>query len=232
MAQQRPGHFFDQDLAKSYDARNRALSSISECMHFLIRLVLNGLPARARILSVGVGTGAEVLSLAKAYPEWTFVAVDPSQPMLDVCRERLEAAGFSERCELLHGQVEDVPPGETFDAAVSVLVGHFVPRTERQAFYENMVQRLVPNGTLVCTEISYDLESPAFPAMLRDWEQVQSLMGGTPESLAKLPEVLKSTLTVLPGAEVESLLRRSGIETPVCFFQAFMIAGWHGTRRG
>lgn len=39
---------------------------------------------------MGVGTGAEILSLSSAYPEWTFVGMDSSVSMLDVCRARLE----------------------------------------------------------------------------------------------------------------------------------------------
>ena len=52
-------------------------------MHFLIGLVLKELPTDARILCVGVGTGAEIFSLAEEYPEWTFVGVDPSADMLE-----------------------------------------------------------------------------------------------------------------------------------------------------
>lgn len=89
--------------------------------------------------------GAEILSLAQAFPEWTCVGVDPAQGMLDVCREILAAAGVSGRCELVH-----------------------------------------PEGILVNTEISFDLDSKEFPSMLQNWKAVQQLMGATPESLANL----------------------------------------------
>ena len=44
-------------------------------MHFLIRLLLEGLSPKARVLCVGVGIGAEVLSLAAAHPEWRFLGI-------------------------------------------------------------------------------------------------------------------------------------------------------------
>jgi tRNA (cmo5U34)-methyltransferase len=66
--------------------------------------------------------------------------------------------------------------------------------------------------------------------MLKSWEQVQTLMGATADSLASLPMQLREMLTVLPPAEIESLLRQSGIALPVKFFQAFMIAGWYGKK--
>ena len=223
-------NFFTKEASLAYDEKNSRLAAIADCMHFLVRLVLHGLPPRARILCVGVGTGAEVLSLASLFPEWTFVGLDPSAEMLEVCAERLKNAGVLPRCELLHGYVHDAPAGESFDAALSILVGHFVNREERLGFYRNMTSRLRKGGVLVNTELSYDLGSTEFPSMLKSWEQVQKLMGATAESLASLPKVLSDTLTVLPASETEALLRQSGIALPVRFFQAFLIAGWYGAK--
>lgn len=222
--------YFNKDASRAYDEKSRRLAPIADGMHFLIRLVLQGLPVRSRILCVGVGTGAEILPLAEAFPQWSFLGLDPSAEMLEVCRERLKTAGVLERCELVHGYVRDAPAGEGFDAALSILVGHFVKREERLGFYRNMVSRLRRGGYFVDTEISYDLSSPEFPSMLENWEQVQRLMGATAESLASLPRQLREMLTVLPPAEIESHLRQSGIAVPVKFFQAFMIAGWYGTK--
>lgn len=216
--------------AKVYDEKNRQLAPIADNMHFLIRLILKNSPARARVLCVGVGTGAEILSLSKAFPEWTFVGVEPSVGMLDVCRERLEAAGVLDRCEFIEGYVHDVSLGEKFDVALSVLVAHFVKREERLAFYQAMSSRLRAGGMLINTEISYDLYSPEFPVMLKNWEAVQLLMGATPESIANLAQVLREMLSIISPMDTENLLRQSGIRVPVRFFQAFMINGWFGMK--
>jgi len=221
---------FDEEMARSYDEKNKRLAPIADCMHFLIRLALKALPNDARILCVGAGTGAEILSLAREYPGWSFVGVDPSAPMLAVCRQRLEDGGIGDRCELMQGYVQDLQTEERFDAVLSVLVGHFIKRPERLGYYEHIHGRLKRGGYFVNTEISVDLDSETFPALLKNWEQVQALMGGTAESIAALPQVLCDTLTILPPSEVEHLLRSSGFGLPVCFFQAFMIAGWYAIR--
>lgn len=231
MKQQGPtavDHF--TEMAKSYDEKNRQLAPISDNMHFLIRLILKNAPAQARVLCVGVGTGAEILSLAKAFPEWTFVGVDPASGMLEVCKERLETAGVLDRCELIHGYAKDVPLGENFDIALSVFVAHFVKRDERLGFYKEMNSRLRTGGFLINTEISFDLNSQEFPLMLKNWGEVQLLMGATPESIANLEKVMREMLTVISPTDTESLLRQSGINLPVKFFQAFMISGWYGRK--
>jgi tRNA (cmo5U34)-methyltransferase len=152
--------------------------------------------------------------------------------MLDVCRERLEQAGMMDRCELIHGHVQDVPLHEGFDAALSLLVGHFVKREERPGFYGDMHARLRRGGYLVNAEISFDLGSEEFAPMLVTWERVQSLMGATPESLRSLPNTLRNVLTVLSPEEVEAILRAAGFPRPVRFFQAAMIMGWYASKDG
>lgn len=225
-----PVDFFSKEAAQLYDQKNSKLQRISDCLHFLIGLALKDLPARSRILCVGVGTGAEILALSQTYPEWTFVGLDPSAGMLDMCRERMQNAGVADRCEFIHGYVEDLPEGLVFDATLSVLVAHFVPREKRAGFFQHMARHLRKGGYLVNAEISFDLDSAEFPSMLQGWEEVQKLMGATPESLATLPKQLREVLTVLPPAETEALIRESGIACPVQFFQALMIHGWYGKK--
>lgn len=222
--------FFNKEAAKSYDERNSKLSRISDCLHFLTGLVLKNLPPRARILCIGVGTGAEILSLAQTFPDWQFVGVDPSTDMLNVCRERIDKAGLGKRCEFVHGYIQDLPQKDSFDAAVSLLVAHFIKQEDRASFFANMSKHLRSGGYIVNAEISFDLNSAEFPLMLKGWEQVQSMMGATPESLLKLPTILRETLTILPPTETENLLRQSGILLPVRFFQAMMICAWWGKK--
>lgn len=222
--------FFTKEMSQNYDAKNRRLAPIADNMHFLIGLLLKDLPSQARILCVGIGTGAEILSLAKERPQWQFVGVDPSASMLEVCQQKLQEAGIEHRCQLIHGYIQDVPEGEHFDGALSVLVAHFVSREERLSFFQNIFARLKKSGCFVNTEISCDLNSPEFPQMLEVWSEVQKLMGATPESLASLPRQLKDVLTVLSPAETESLLQQCGVSSPLRFFQALMIVGWFGRK--
>lgn len=222
--------FFGPEQARRYDERNAKLAPISEGLFFAACLVLEELPARARILSVGAGTGADMLSLARSFPGWSFVAVEPSRSMLEVCRERVERAGIAERCELFHGYVQDLPAQPAFDAATAFLVAHFVKREARLGFFKAIADRLRVGGTLVNAEISFDLGSSEYPAILRNWQAVQRCMGGTPESLKALPQQLAEVLAVLSPEETAAVIRSAGIAAPVRFFQAFLISAWYGVR--
>src|SRR5680860_1682594 len=88
---------FDRQAA-SYDRQWERMAPIRDGLFFLVESVFSELPDDARILCVGVGTGAELAHLARSFPTWSFTAVEPSGQMLEVCRQRVEREGFAARC--------------------------------------------------------------------------------------------------------------------------------------
>lgn len=224
--------FFNQCNAASYDDRTQRISSITDNLHFLIRLILQDLPADANILCVGVGTGAEITRLAEHFPQWRFTGVDPSGAMLDVCRGRLQKLGLESRCELIHGYVADVAGGEAFDGVLCLLVAHFLKdNTERQALFNAMTQRLRPNGYLINAEISFDPNSRQFDSLLEQWKVMHRHAGATDENLASMGYHLKETLAVVPPETTEELLRNSDLPLPVQFFQSLFIRAWYARKQ-
>src|SRR5688500_7018160 len=101
---------FEQQAA-GYDKQWDRLAPVRDGLHFVLESAFANLPRDARILCVGVGTGAELERLAKAFPEWSFTAVDPAGAMLDVCRRRAEAGGFVARCQFHEGYLDSLPSG-------------------------------------------------------------------------------------------------------------------------
>jgi release factor glutamine methyltransferase len=74
----------------------------------------------ARILDLGVGSGAIALALAKAFPTATVVAVDTSDDALNLARENTVTAGFSDRVTLLQSNwFSNVSPSEPFELIVA-----------------------------------------------------------------------------------------------------------------
>jgi tRNA (cmo5U34)-methyltransferase len=223
--------FFNRDVASGYDARTQRTAALIDNLHFLIRLVLEGLPANARILCIGVGTGSEMARLAEIFPGWHFTGVDPSAAMLDICRQRVRDQRLEARCELIEGYVADAPTGEPFDAVLCLLVAHFLKElAERQALFDEMVSRLRPGGYLVNAEICADVDSPLFDALLVQWKAMHRHAGATEENLANVEQTLRETIAVLPPATTESLLRNSGLPLPVQFFQSLLIRAWYSRK--
>lgn len=58
---------FDAQHAAAYDDRWAPLAPMRDSLHLQMRFILQRLPERARVLCAGVGTGAELLALARFF---------------------------------------------------------------------------------------------------------------------------------------------------------------------
>src|SRR5690606_38386492 len=104
---------FDQQAA-GYDTQWARMAPIRQSLHFLLETVFADLPDDARLLCVGAGTGAEIAHLARRFPRWRFLALDPAPAMIEACRARAGRDGFADRCEFHAGVVETLPDTAAF----------------------------------------------------------------------------------------------------------------------
>jgi tRNA (cmo5U34)-methyltransferase len=222
---------FDQERASSYDRRWAKLAPIRDALYLLIRAVLSDLPANARILCVGVGTGAELLDLAQAFPNWQFTAVDLAIPMLDICRHRAEERGIASRCTFHAGYLDSLPESDSFDAATALLVSHFIMQPEeRRNFFHQIALRLHPQGYLISCDIAYDLSSPTYPSILEVWLGMMKSAGIPDDELDKMRDAYGRVVAVLSPSEVASIIAAGGFDVPVLFFQNLLMHSWYARR--
>jgi tRNA (cmo5U34)-methyltransferase len=222
---------FDQKCASGYDQQWSKMAPLRDALHLLIGAVLSELGADARILCVGAGTGPEVLDLAERFPGWRFVAVEPSAPMLDVCRRKAEERGIADRCEFHEGYLESLPPGEAFDAATSLLVSQFIlDREERSGFFRGIADRLRPGGFLINADLSSEADRAAYESLRDVWFRVMQAGQVAPEALERMRAAYDRDVAVLPPAEVRTILAAGGFPAPVQFLQTGLIRAWYARR--
>lgn len=222
---------FDQH-ASGYDAQWARMAPIRESLHFLLEAVFAGLPDDARLLCVGVGTGAEVAHLAKRFPSWRFLALDPSAQMIAACRVRAEREGFADRCEFHVGVLETLPEGDAFDGATCFLVSQFLlDPAVRTAFFADIATRLHSAGTLAWADLAWDTAAADFPAMLGLWLQAMSGAGLDDDGIERMRTAYARDVAILPPDHVAGLVAAAGFEAPLRFHQAGMIHGWCARRR-
>lgn len=224
--------FFDQEKAASYDTRFVALGPLGDAIHLLAAAVLSELPANARILCVGAGTGAEILALAGRYPGWRFVAVDPAGAMLEICRRKLVDAGMATRCEFHEGYLNSLPETEPFHAATAILVSHFlVDLEQRRTFFKEIADRLVPGGMLVSADLSAGESEEIYLRLFEVWKQLFGMAGMDREQIAKFAAAYGRDVAVSSPRMIQELIASAGFEEPVEFFQAVLMRGWFARRR-
>lgn len=224
-------NFFEGEHARAYDQKNEKLAPIRDAILVLTNSACSHLSDDARILCIGVGTGEEVLYLARRHPGWNFTLVEPSRDMLDICRQKLEEQGIDERCEFQEGFLDSLPAAPAFDAATCLLVAHFIlDRRERVGLYRQIADRLKSGGVLVNADLSADKRSPSYAYFLQRWQLVWLDAGhvaDTGQAMERMMEEFERKVSLLPPAEVGELLAVAGFrQTAAPVFQFLLIHAW------
>ena len=221
---------FDQQAA-GYDAQWARMAPIRESLLFLLETVFADLPEDARLLCVGIGTGAELAHLAWRFPRWRFLALDPSPRMIDACRARAERDGFADRCEFHAGLVETLPDTAAFDGTTCLLVSQFLlDRATRIAFFAEIARRMRSGCVLAWADLARDTAAADYPSMLHLWLRTMSGAGLDADAIERMRAAYARDVAILPPDEVAGLVAAAGFEAPLRFHQAGMIHGWCARR--
>lgn len=203
--------------ADDYDARIRQRVPGYATLHLLTAAqLLARLPDTAHLLVVGAGTGREILELAERRPDWTFTASDLSADMLAVAEEHLDAAGVGARVRTHVGPLDSLPEGPGHDAALLLLVAHFVPDDgARQDLYSAIAARLRPGGLLLTGELVDTGE-----ALADELYRTSGVLHGLSDEAAAdaVVRVSRDFHPVTPE-RTEELLATSGFGPPRRYFQ-------------
>lgn len=223
---------FDEMGGVSYDQGNSLFYPVNNNLHFLNMLVLKDLPVDARILCVGVGTGADIIDLAKVNKGWRFVGIEPAGSMLKRCEDKLKTERLNDRCELVHGYLADFKSEEKFDAVLCLFVMHFVKDMEERArMYSDMSGYLKIDGRLIVTEISAEFESENYRFLLENWKSLHAHAGAPKDKLEGMSKVIEEQLAVVSPKVTEKMIESNGFAKAVCFFQSFLIKGWYAFKK-
>lgn len=216
---------FEKERAATYDQRHERLSPIKDALHLLSQIVLEPLDQDSTVLIVGAGTGAELLHFATVFPHWKFTVLEPSQDMLDICREKVKRAGFCHRMSYLHGYLEDLDSSSRFSAATSLLVSHFLLQHElRVEFFRRIRELLLPGGLLLTADLTNCGEDQ--DELWSVWLRTMMHSGNTQEQMAEYKEALARGVWLMNDQEMKGLLCEAGFSSPTLFFRTVLINAW------
>ncbi|HEX6699468.1 MAG TPA: class I SAM-dependent methyltransferase [Gaiellaceae bacterium] len=101
----------------------------------------------ARILDLGVGTGATARRVLELHPEAVLVGIDESPEMLAAARAELPGA------DLREGRLEDPLPDGPFDVVVSALAVHHLDANGKRDLFARVRDVVAPGGVFVLADV-------------------------------------------------------------------------------
>ncbi len=136
-----------EELPARYDrlAEVLSLGQSAKWRHELVHHIARMKPRR--VLDVATGTASVAIALAKATGA-DIVGVDISEPMLEMGRKRVDAAGLDRRIRLQHARAEQLPfPSASFDAVSFTYLLRYV--ADPSATLRELGRVLRPGGAMV-----------------------------------------------------------------------------------
>ncbi len=189
--------------AREYDAMDHSAVNAAFVADFL---AARGESRGGRIVDLGCGTGRIAILIARADPLAHVVAIDIAEHMLTVARENIQAAGLSDRIELVRADAKgmnEIAAG-SIAAVVSNSIVHHIPDPSR--VLAEIVRVLEPGGIAFVRDLFR-------PDSAAEVDRLVSLYAGNETERARglFRVSLGAALTL---AEVRETLERIGVRDP------------------
>lgn len=216
-----------EDAAKYDGMMAKVFPGYEQLALVILSYLRTRLGRTAQLLDAGCGTGATLAAFATHQPEWFFVGVDPAEPMLEIARSKIDAAGMAKRVTLSHGTVDALSDEPKFDAATCILVEHLQPDNGAKFhLLEGIHRRMVSGGWFVLFGLHGNLSAESEQNALNAWLEFLTLQG--------LPEPMRGNVrhratvedSLISEERIQELLREAGFVNIEKIYQLQLLGGW------
>ncbi len=217
--------FADPQAVASYADRTRRLVPGWDDLQKMAGVLLaERASPQAEVLVVGAGGGAELHAFAQAQPQWRFVGVDPSEPMLQLAQATLGPL-LAARVAFHQGYVDTAPTGP-FDAATCLLTMHFVGLDERLPTLQAIHQRLKPGAPFVMAHLSFPQAADEKEQWLSRYAAFATASGTEADAAHRAASAIGARLPLLGPDEEQALLAQAGFSGTRLFYAGLAFRGW------
>ncbi|MDW4500194.1 class I SAM-dependent methyltransferase [Sulfitobacter sp. D35] len=216
------------DRLAMYREMQRAVPGLDGMYRLLNALIASHEKEAPRVLIVGAGGGRELEELLDGHFAGQITAIDPSAENLDLARAVVRKSRSSPEVRFVVGTVGDIPEGETFDVATSMLVMHHLKDDgAKLAYLKGLRERLAPGGYLIHADVSFD-QLEDFRRLVPLYLAHAKIFGGSPEATCLERDAI-SDLSVVSGARTEDLFAEAGLTAPFEVFRSLWYRCWIST---
>ena len=214
--------------ARDYDALRRRLVPCFDAFYgaALDRIADWGMPAQARVLDLGAGTGLLAAMLKERWPAASVHLLDVSAGMLAEARARL---GSVPGTSFAVADYATARLGAGWDLVVSALSIHHLEDAAKRALFARIREALRPGGLFVNAEQVLGPTPAAEAAYAIRWRAEAQALGATPDEVAAAEERMRFDRCA-PLEDQLAWLRGAGFAEVDCVFKAWRFAVYAGER--
>lgn len=215
--------FCHPKVVAGYDDHIRQLIPGYELMHAQVRATLSvHLPAHAHILIVGCGTGYEIEYLLADFPDIQITAVDPSLTMLEKAQQKIAEHEGKSRVNWVHGTSANLNSEAQFDAALCLLVAHFIANEQKHGFFDEIYQHLKPKAYLM----TYDMQLPSDANQLKVLQHLCQVQGLSVRQSEQMLARLDDDFALVSPQDYCTVLKDVGFEEVSTYMQVLHYFGF------
>ncbi len=197
-------------VAQDYDAERPLLVPCFDEFYGAALAAVGRLPAGARVLDLGAGTGLFAGMLAARRPDLRCTLVDLAAPMLEKARARFAALGV--RVETVAGDYSEALPKGPWDAVISALSIHHLDDMAKRRLFGRVAASLASGGVFVNAEQVAGRDAAEEAAFDDGWEAGCLEKGADAEMIARARERMAHDRCATLEDQL-GWLRQAGLET-------------------
>lgn len=214
--------------AAEYDANiNKTIPYYKIIQEESLRLIAGLKPNPTNWLDAGCGTGNLAAQVVKQFPNCALTVSDPSAPMLQIAKEKLEAYG----CSFLTGMTEELQlDAAKFDVITACLSHHYAAKDGKRQILSNCYQALKDGGIYLTIETVLKDSKLGVDTGVELWRQAQIRAGKSEEAATKHVSRMGTELAPITIGEHFELMKQAGFSTVELFWASGMQAVFYAVK--
>jgi tRNA (cmo5U34)-methyltransferase len=223
-----PPFEFNVEVAGVFDDMiHRSVPMYAEIIRRQAQIIAQAYQPGTRIVDLGCSTGNLAMEVCGRMPAGAFemVAVDDSQPMLDVFAKRLDTAGRAGDITLLKDDIRQVPMARASVVVINFTL-QFVPPADRDTLIGRVADALVPGGILLLSEKTAHADRSLSDLQVAFYHRFKRENGYSDLEISQKREALENVLIPETVDAHHDRLQRCGFGASDLWLKWFNFCSW------
>ncbi len=219
---------FNNKVAGVFDDMvNRSVPFYEEMQRMMGELAIDHYQDNSFVYDLGCSTGTTMMYMDTSMPQHVpFIGIDESEPMLEKCRQKLDAAGIKRQIKLQVADLNDNVAVENASVVILCLTLQFIRPLNREKLLKQIFDGILPGGALIVIEKVLAEDSEFNRDFIKYYYNMKRSNNYSELEISQKREALENVLIPYKLSENITLLRNAGFAHCEVFFKWYNFSGF------